>query len=121
MGRERPLYAKPAVGFGAARSRVAPSFANSPIAMSWITTPDCLTREFRFPDFRTAWAFLTAVAAEAERRDHHPGIWNEYGYVRFELRTHDAANHVTERDHRLARAIDAIAEAFGPEGHSSAG
>ena len=89
--------------------------------MSWRTSPDCLTREFHFADFRTAWAFLTAVAAEAERRDHHPGIWNEYGYVRFELRTHDAVNHVTERDHRLAHAIDRIATEFPQDSQSVAG
>lgn len=89
--------------------------------MFWILTPASLTREFRFRDFRTAWVFLTAVAAEAERRDHHPGIWNEYGYVRLELHTHDAGNRVTERDHRLARAIDAIADGFTQEGVSVAG
>ncbi len=78
----------------------------------WTETPAALIRTFQFADFRTAWAFLTAVAAEAERRDHHPGIWNEYGLVRLELRTHDAANHVTDRDRRLAHAIDQIAEGF---------
>jgi 4a-hydroxytetrahydrobiopterin dehydratase len=80
----------------------------------WQESADRLSREFQFPDFRTAWAFLTAVAAEAERRDHHPGIWNEYGFVRLELRSHDAGNCVTDRDHRLARAIDRIAAELGP-------
>ena len=78
----------------------------------WIETPAALTRTFQFADFRTAWAFLTAVAAEAERQDHHPGIWNEYGLVRFELSSHDSAHHVTDRDHRLARAIDQIVGGF---------
>ena len=88
--------------------------------MPWLTTPDCLTREFHFADFRTAWAFLTAVAAEAERCDHHPGIWNEYGYVRLELSSHDAGNRVTARDERLARAIDLIADGFIESGQSAA-
>lgn len=83
--------------------------------MPWNRTAERLTQEWHFPDFRTAWRFLEAVAAEAERRDHHPGIWNEYGYVRLELRTHDAGNRVTERDERLARAIDRIAAAMGAE------
>lgn len=78
----------------------------------WTEAADRLTREFRFADFRTAWAFMSAVAAEAERRDHHPGWWNEYGYVRIELRSHDADNRVTDRDRRLARAIDQIAADF---------
>ena len=89
--------------------------------MSWSTTPERLSREFTFPDFRTAWAFLTAVAAEAERRNHHPGIWNEYGYVRLELRSHDAGNRVTARDEQLARVIDRIAEGFTRDGQPVAG
>ncbi len=88
--------------------------------MAWITTSAGLVREFHFPDFSSAWAFLTAVAAEAERRDHHPGIWNEYGYVRLELRTHDAGNRVTERDERLARAIDRIFAELAPPGGATA-
>ena len=82
--------------------------------MTWLTTPNGLTREFQFSDFRAAWVFLTAVAAEAERRDHHPAIWNEYGYVRLELRSHDAGNLITPRDERLASAIDRIADELGP-------
>ncbi len=84
--------------------------------MCWTNSSDCLIFEFQFADFRTAWIFLTTVAAEAERCDHHPGIWNEYGYVRLELRSHDAGNRVTARDERLARAIDRIAEGFEQEG-----
>ena len=60
------------------------------------------------------------VAAEAERCDHHPGIWNEYGYVRLELSSHDAGNRVTARDERLARAIDLIADGFIESGQSAA-
>ncbi len=47
-------------------------------------------RRFRFADFKTAFAFLTEVAAEAERLDHHPWFSNEYNVVEFRLRTHDA-------------------------------
>lgn len=89
--------------------------------MTWTETTDRLTRHFHFADFHTAWAFMAAVAAEAERRDHHPGWWNEYGYVRIELCSHDAGNRVTERDHRLAAAIDRIAAQFPQEGDSVEG
>ena len=71
----------------------------------WSSANNRLTREFHFPDFRAAWAFMQAVALEAERRDHHPGWWNEYGYVRIELCSHDAGHTITDRDHRLAAAI----------------
>src|SRR5580698_5994880 len=31
-----------------------------------------ITRQFRFADFSTAFAFMTAVALKAEAMDHHP-------------------------------------------------
>lgn len=78
----------------------------------WSTLDNSLVRTFRFVDFRTAFAFLTEVAAEAERLDHHPWLSNEYNVVEFRLRTHDAGNAVTARDHRLAAAIDAVASRY---------
>lgn len=79
----------------------------------WIEQDNALTRTFRFPDFKTAFAFMTDVAAAAERLDHHPWWANEYSTVEFRLRTHDAGNTVTKRDHRLAEAIDQLAEQHG--------
>lgn len=81
----------------------------------WTEHDNSLRRRFRFADFKAAFAFLTAVAAEAERLDHHPWLSNEYNVVEFRLRTHDAGNKVTPRDHRLAAAIDAVAVDFGAE------
>ena len=78
----------------------------------WSTIDNSLARTFRFADFRTAFAFLTEVAAEAERLDHHPWLSNEYNVVEFRLRSHDAGNVVTARDHRLAAAIDEVAKRY---------
>ena len=78
----------------------------------WTETDNSLRCNFRFADFKTAFSFLTEVAAEAERLDHHPWFSNEYNLVEFRLRTHDAGNTVTVRDHRLAKAIDAIAARY---------
>ena len=78
----------------------------------WLTIDNSLVRTFRFANFRTAFAFLTEVAAEAERLDHHPWFSNEYNVVEFRLRTHDAGNTVTAHDHQLAAAIDAVAERY---------
>ena len=82
----------------------------------WTETNNALTRTFRFVDFRAAFAFLTAVAAEAERLDHHPWFSNEYNVVEFRLSTHDAGNTVTARDHALAAAIDVVAAPFALAG-----
>jgi len=78
----------------------------------WTETDNSLRRTFTFADFKTAFAFLTEVAAAAERLDHHPWFSNEYNVVEFRLRSHDAGNTVTKRDHRLAEAIDTAAARF---------
>ena len=78
----------------------------------WNNSNNSLHRSLRFNDFKTAFAFLTEVAAEAERLDHHPWFSNEYNAVEFRLSTHDAGNTVTARDHQLAAAIDAVAARY---------
>ncbi|TGE26680.1 4a-hydroxytetrahydrobiopterin dehydratase [Hymenobacter metallicola] len=79
----------------------------------WTEHDNSLTRTFNFADFNAAFAFMTEVAAEAARLDHHPWWANEYGRVEFRLRTHGAGNTVTGRDHRLAAAIEAVAKRHG--------
>ncbi len=56
-------------------------------------------------------AFLNRVAEVAEDHGHHPEIFNVYSTVRLTLTTHDAGNTVTDKDHRLAAAIDAVVDA----------
>ena len=74
----------------------------------WEEKDNCLTRDFRFKDFTQAFAFMTAVAIEAEKMNHHPNWQNVYNTVSFELSTHDAGDIVTEKDHALAKTIDRI-------------
>jgi 4a-hydroxytetrahydrobiopterin dehydratase len=40
----------------------------------WSLVAGKLHREFRFPDFVRAFAFMSAVALVAEKRDHHPDV-----------------------------------------------
>lgn len=70
---------------------------------------DAITREFHFADFAQAFAFMTQLALQAERRDHHPEWSNVYNRVRVTYTTHDAAG-LTMRDIDAARAAD---QAFG--------
>jgi 4a-hydroxytetrahydrobiopterin dehydratase len=79
--------------------------------MAWTETPASLEREFQFIDFRAAMAFLNRVAEVAEAHGHHPEIFNVYGTVRLTLTTHDAGNMVTDKDHKLAAAIDTVVDA----------
>ena len=78
----------------------------------WSVVDGKLHRELRFPDFVRAFAFMSAVALVAEKRDHHPEWRNVYGSVVIDLITHDAGG-ITEKDVALARAIDALAGAAG--------
>jgi len=48
------------------------------------------------------------VALIAEKMYHHPNWSNVYNTVVIELTTHDAGNTVTDRDHRLAKAISKL-------------
>lgn len=74
----------------------------------WQEQDNQLCRDFTFSDFSEAFAFMTRVALLAEKTDHHPWWSNVYNQVTIKLSTHDAGNVVTEKDHRLARAIDGL-------------
>ena len=67
-----------------------------------------LVRTFKFKDFSEAFGFLTRVALHAERQDHHPEFTSVWNRVDFRLTSHDAGD-VTERDVKLAEAINRIA------------
>lgn len=73
---------------------------------------DAIARSFVFKDFNAAFGFMTRVALAAERMDHHPEWFNVWNRVDVTLSTHDAGG-VSERDVKLARAIDAFAQAAG--------
>ncbi|MEJ7828909.1 MAG: 4a-hydroxytetrahydrobiopterin dehydratase [Segetibacter sp.] len=74
----------------------------------WTETENKLYRKFKFSNFSEAFAFMTRVALEAEKMDHHPLWTNVYNTVEIWLSTHDAGNVVTDKDRKLAGAIDAI-------------
>ncbi|MFD2934588.1 4a-hydroxytetrahydrobiopterin dehydratase [Spirosoma flavum] len=74
----------------------------------WQEQDNQLTREFQFANFSEAFAFMTRVALIAEKMNHHPWWSNVYNQVTIKLSTHDAGNIVTEKDHKLAAAIDRL-------------
>ena len=74
----------------------------------WQEQNNKLVRDFEFADFSEAFAFMTRVALIAEKMDHHPWWSNVYNKVRIELTTHDAGNTVTDKDRKLAGAIDKL-------------
>ncbi len=73
---------------------------------------DAIVRQIRFADFSAAWGFMCRVALIAERMDHHPEWANVYNRVTITLTTHDA-DGLSERDVRMAEAIDRVLGADG--------
>ncbi len=76
--------------------------------INWLETNNTLYKKFEFTNFSEAFAFMTRVAIEAEKLNHHPLWTNVYNKVEIWLSTHDANNTVTEIDYKLALAIDGL-------------
>ncbi len=74
----------------------------------WQEKKNQLYRSFEFKDFKEAFAFMTKVALIAEKMDHHPNWTNVYNKVEIYLNTHDAGDVITDKDHKLAKAIDGL-------------
>jgi 4a-hydroxytetrahydrobiopterin dehydratase len=70
---------------------------------------DAITKKFVFKDFNQAFGFMSRAALVAEKMDHHPEWFNVYKTVEVTLSTHDAGG-LTDRDVKLAEAMDKIAE-----------
>ena len=68
---------------------------------------EAIEREFRFADFNAAFGFMSRVALQAEKLDHHPEWSNVYNRVHVVLSTHDAGG-LTDDDIALAGFMDGI-------------
>lgn len=67
-----------------------------------------ISKTFKFADFSTAFGFMSAMATQAEKADHHPEWFNVYNTVEVTLTTHDAGG-VTEKDISLGQKMDSLA------------
>ena len=74
----------------------------------WQEKDNKLYKKFQFNNFSEAFAFMTRVAMEAEKMNHHPEWKNVYNTVELWLSTHDAGDVVTEKDRKLADRIDKL-------------
>uniref|UniRef100_A0A8C2R7P7 Pterin-4-alpha-carbinolamine dehydratase n=1 Tax=Capra hircus TaxID=9925 RepID=A0A8C2R7P7_CAPHI len=66
---------------------------------------DAIFKQFHFKDFNRAFGFMTRVALQAEKLDHHPEWFNVYNKVHITLSTHECAG-LSERDINLASFIE---------------
>lgn len=90
--------------------RLSPSEIEAAVAAlpGWTHGGEHLRRTFEFPDFVSAFAFMTRVAFAAERLGHHPDWTNVYSRVDVALSTHDRGG-ITSLDLELAAAMDLAA------------
>ena len=65
-------------------------------------------KDYAFPTFPDAIAFVQRVAERAEAANHHPDLDIRYTRVRAALSTHSAGG-ITDKDIDLAQQIDACA------------
>ena len=68
-----------------------------------------LTKTHKFPDFKTALAFVDRIGAMAEEQGHHPDIYLTWGKVRVDVWTHKI-NGLTESDFVFAAKCDRLAK-----------
>ncbi|KAM9612547.1 pterin-4-alpha-carbinolamine dehydratase isoform 1-T1 [Morphnus guianensis] len=79
-------------------------------AVGWneVEGRDAIFKEFHFKDFNRAFGFMTRVALQAEKLDHHPEWFNVYNKVHITLSTHECGG-LSERDINLASFIEQVA------------
>lgn len=71
----------------------------------WEIKEGKLQKIFKFPNFVEAFGFMTKIALEAEKINHHPEWTNVYNTVSVKLSTHDT-DGITDYDIKLAKIID---------------
>ncbi|MBR9846732.1 MAG: 4a-hydroxytetrahydrobiopterin dehydratase [Algicola sp.] len=75
----------------------------------WEYYKNAIHAEFEFDNFKDCFSAMSRIAFECEAQNHHPNWSNTYNVLKISLSTHDA-NGVTEKDFKLAEAIEAIVE-----------
>lgn len=73
----------------------------------WEFIDNAIEKKFKFLNFTQALGFIVQAGVIAEKKNHHPELFNVYNKVTIRLSTHDA-NGVTDKDIDLAKGIDQI-------------
>lgn len=80
----------------------------------WSLVSEAIQKTYQFDTFVESMRFVTAVADEAERAQHHPDVLIRYNKVTLTLSTHDAGG-ITQKDFDLAARADALAPPGPPK------
>ncbi|KAM9728813.1 pterin-4-alpha-carbinolamine dehydratase 2 [Menidia menidia] len=83
-------------------------------ATGWMEVEDrdAIFKELHFKTFNQAFGFMSRVALQAEKMNHHPEWFNVYNKVQITLTTHDCGG-LSKRDIKMAKFIDKIALSMG--------
>jgi len=75
----------------------------------WEYDDNAIHAEFEFENFKDCFSAMSRIAFECEALNHHPEWTNVYNILTISLTTH-SANGITEKDFKLAEAIESIVE-----------
>lgn len=75
----------------------------------WEYFDNAIHAEFEFDNFKDCFSAMSRIAFECEAQNHHPNWSNVYNVLKISLSTHDT-NGVTNKDFKLAEAIELIVE-----------
>jgi|TARA_B100001750_G_scaffold234622_1_gene236204 4a-hydroxytetrahydrobiopterin dehydratase len=77
----------------------------------WVKDENKIKRTFEFKDFADAFTFMTRMAIEIEKINHHPEWFNVYNKIDVELTTHDIKG-ISNFDFKLAKIMNDIEKIF---------
>jgi len=80
---------------------------NEQTQTGWSIKDGMLYHAFDFPNFVSAFGFITQVALLAQKLNHHPDWRNSYKTVEFYLSTHKC-NGISSLDFNLAKVISEL-------------
>ncbi len=75
----------------------------------WALNDSKLSKTFLFINFTFAFSFMTAVALESEKRDHHPEWSNVYNRVEITWTTHSTKG-LSNLDLEMAQICDKLGD-----------
>ena len=71
----------------------------------WSVSEGKLYKQFKFTTFQAAFEFMSQIALQAEKVNHHPDWCNSYNLVTVRLVTHEAGG-LTSKDFELATFME---------------
>ena len=78
----------------------------------WAVERDAIKKQFSFPGFPEAIAFIVRLGFAAEAADHHPDLFVNYKRVTVSYSTHSEGG-LTDKDFEGARTASTIAATLG--------